>query len=267
MKSFLNFFSEARQTKASTRARQLGLTGDGQGNWVDKAGTIVARTEGGELKFTDKKTSGNEREDAKTVQYKAPEQQVGKKAQVPEEEPSKKSGSEDEEGGSKEREGETVTLVFGRFNPPTVGHLKLLDAAEQVAGDGDLRIYPSRSFDPKKNPLDPNQKTDMMKTVFPDHADNIVNDENVKTIFDALKLADNEGYSDVKIVVGSDRVGEFDNLAQKYNGELYDFENIETISAGERELLSEMLKEARPGIRGRNSQTRIDMLKQPKFRK
>ena len=72
MKSFLNFFSEARQTKASTRARQLGLTGDGQGNWVDKAGTIVARTEGGELRFTDKKTGGKESEDTKTSQYKAP---------------------------------------------------------------------------------------------------------------------------------------------------------------------------------------------------
>ena len=235
MKSFLNFFSEARQTKASTRARQLGLTGDGQGNWVDKAGNIVARTEAGELRFTDKKTGGNEREDTKSAQYKAPEQQVGKKAQVPEEEPSKKTDGEDEEGGSKDREGESVTLVFGRFNPPTIGHLKLLDAAEQVAGDGELRIYPSRSFDAKKNPLDPNQKTDMMKTVFPDHADNIVNDESIKTIFDALKLANNEGFSDVKIVVGSDRVGEFDNLAQKYNGELYDFENIETISAGERD--------------------------------
>jgi hypothetical protein len=235
MKSFLNFFSEARQTKASTRARQLGLTGDGQGNWVDRAGNIVARTEAGELRFSDKKTSGNDKEDTKTAQYKAPEQQVSNKAQTPEEEPSKKSGSEDEEGSSKEREGESVTLVFGRFNPPTIGHLKLLDAAEQVAGDGELRIYPSRSFDAKKNPLDPNQKSDMMKTVFPDHADNIVNDESVKTIFDALKLADGEGFSDVKIVVGSDRVGEFDNLAQKYNGELYDFKSIETISAGERD--------------------------------
>ena len=48
-----------------------------------------------------------------------------------------------------------------------------------------------------------------------------------KTIFDALKLANNDGFSNVKIVVGSDRVAEFDNLAQKYNGKLYDFEEIE----------------------------------------
>jgi len=236
MKSFLNFFSEARQTKASTRAKQLGLTGDGKGNWVDRSGRVVGKTEGGEFLFTDKKQkAGEEETPGRTPKYKTPEQG---KVQRPsaEEEPQARPKGEDEEGKrGGEHEGETITLVFGRFNPPTVGHLKLLDAAEQVSGDGELRIYPSRSFDPKKNPLDPDQKTNMMKKVFPDHAENIVNDESVKTIFDALELANNEGYSDVKIVVGSDRVGEFDNLAQKYNGQLYDFENIETISAGERD--------------------------------
>ena len=45
-----------------------------------------------------------------------------------------------------------------------------------------------------------------------------------------LKFADKEGYSNVQIVVGSDRVVEFDNLAQKYNGDLYDFDEIEVIS-------------------------------------
>ena len=153
----------------------------------------------------------------------------------PEEEPTAKKGGEEEEGEDREKSGETVTLVFGRFNPPTVGHEKLLNGAQQVAADGDLRIYPSRSVDPKKNPLDTNQKTELMKKMFPDHADNIINDESIKTIFDALKVADQDGYSNVKIVVGSDRVAEFDNLAQKYNGNLYDFEEIDTISAGERD--------------------------------
>ena len=153
----------------------------------------------------------------------------------PEEEPTAKKGGEEEEGEDREKSSETVTLVFGRFNPPTVGHEKLLNGAQQVAADGDLRIYPSRSVDPKKNPLDTNQKTELMKKMFPDHADNIINDESIKTIFDALKVADQDGYSNVKIVVGSDRVAEFDNLAQKYNGNLYDFEEIDTISAGERD--------------------------------
>lgn len=236
MKSFLNFFSEARQTKASARAKQLGLTGDGQGNWVDKGGNIVARTEGGQLVFSDKKGGAKEREEVKGQQYKGPEQQVGRKAKAAEEEPREREfedEEESEEGGDKN--GETITLVFGRFNPPTVGHKKLLDAASSISGDGDLKIYPSRSNDPKKNPLEPGAKTELMKKMFPDHEEAIVNDESVKTIFDALELASADGYSNVKIVVGSDRVAEFDNLAQKYNGELYDFEEIETISAGERD--------------------------------
>jgi phosphopantetheine adenylyltransferase len=234
MKSFLNFFSEARQTKASTRAKQLGLTGDGQGNWVDKAGNIVARTEGGELRFTDRKGGAQRQEPGKAVQYKGPEQELGKKVSSPEEEPRQRTSGE-EEGESGDKTGQTLTLVFGRFNPPTVGHKKLLDGAASVAGDGDIRIYPSRSNDPKKNPLEPGQKTELMKKMFPSHADNIINDDSVKTIFNALELANNDGYSNIKIVVGSDRVAEFDNLAQKYNGDLYDFEEIETISAGERD--------------------------------
>ena len=234
MKSFLNFFSEARTTKASARAKQLGLTGDGQGNWVDKAGNIVARTEGGQLVFIDKKDGAKDREDTQTPQYKGPEQQVGQKAKAGDEETRERNKPE-EESESDDKNGQTLTLVFGRFNPPTVGHKKLLDGAKSVAGDGDIRIYPSRSNDPKKNPLEPGQKTELMKKMFPSHSENIVNDESVKTIFDALELANNDGYSNIKIVVGSDRVSEFDNLAQKYNGELYDFEEIETISAGERD--------------------------------
>ena len=83
--------------------------------------------------------------------------------------------------------------------------------------------------------MDPDQKTKLMRKMFPDHSDNIVNDSGVKTIFDALKIASNDGYSNIKIVVGSDRVSEFDSLAQKYNGKLYNFDEIETISAGQRD--------------------------------
>jgi len=234
MKSFFNFFSEARQTKASARAKQLGLTGDGQGNWVDKSGTKVGKTEGGEFVYYGNKGGTKEREDTKTPQYKGSEQQVGQKAKAADEEPRERTKPE-EESETDDKNGQTLTLVFGRFNPPTVGHKKLLDGAKSVAGDGDVRIYPSRSNDPKKNPLEPGQKTELMKKMFPSHSENIINDASVKTIFDALELANNDGYSNIKIVVGSDRVSEFDNLAQKYNGDLYDFEEIETISAGERD--------------------------------
>ena len=107
----------------------------------------------------------------------------------------KKPGEEEIEGGKKEAEGEegedgdksgdTVTLVFGRFNPPTIGHKKLLDEQPKVA-KGDLRIYPSRSQDPKKNPLEPGQKVEVMKKMFPDYSDDIINDADIKSIFDAV---------------------------------------------------------------------------------
>ena len=237
MKSFFNFLSEARSTPASKKAKKLGLTSDGSGGWKDRSGKTVARTVGGELKFSERGTStpttGGGQQPTQQQRQDIPQQ----KRTQPEEEPTARKGGEEEEGEGKggEKEGETVTLVFGRFNPPTVGHEKLLNGAKQVAGNGDLKIYPSRSVDPRKNPLDTNQKTELMKKMFPDYSEDIINDENVKTIFDALKIANKDGYSNVKIVVGSDRVAEFDNLAQKYNGDLYDFEEIDTISAGERD--------------------------------
>lgn len=236
MKSFFRFITEARSTPVSEKAKKLGLVSDGSGGWKDRAGKTVARTVGGELKFTDRGTSSVQSGGGQqpTVQQR---QEVPQQKRASTEEPTERrsGGDDEEEGGDGKKTGENATLVFGRFNPPTVGHKKLLDAALQISGDGDLRIYPSRSVDPKKNPLETGQKTELMKKMFPDHSDNIINDESIKTIFDALKLASNDGFSNVKIVVGSDRVAEFDNLAQKYNGKLYDFEEIETISAGERD--------------------------------
>jgi len=234
MKDFFKFLSEARVTRASEKARKLGLTSDGSGNWVDRGGNVKARTQGGELVFTDRKSTGGQEESGIQRVVKSDDEGASKRSSSEEETP---AGSGEEESGG-DRSGETLTIVFGRFNPPTVGHQKLLDQARSVA-KGDLKIYPSRSFDPKKNPLDPNQKTSLMKQMFPDHADDIINDEGIVTVFDALKSADAEGYSDVQIVVGSDRVSEFDSLAQKYNGKLYDFGNIETISAGERDAEGE----------------------------
>jgi hypothetical protein len=78
-----------------------------------------------------------------------------------------------------------------------------------------------------------------MKKMFPDYADAIIGDENMRNIFDVLKAVAAEGYTDVNIVVGSDRVSEFQNLAQKYNGSLYNFNNIQVISAGERDADAE----------------------------
>ena len=78
-----------------------------------------------------------------------------------------------------------------------------------------------------------------MQKMFPSHADNIVNDPNSKTIFDVLKKAYGDGYSSVNIVVGGDRVKEFDKLSTEYNGKLYNFNKVKTISAGDRDADAE----------------------------
>ena len=96
-------------------------------------------------------------------------------------------------------------------------------------------VYPSHSVDPQKNPLDSETKVLFMKKMFPVHANAIVYDPAVRTILDAMKQADVEGYSSVNIVVGADRQKEFEGLANKYNGQLYNFDAINVISAGERD--------------------------------
>ena len=128
-----------------------------------------------------------------------------------------------------------MTVAFGRFNPPTTGHEKLLNKVKQVAGRGNYEIYPSRSNDPAKNPLDPNTKIGYMQQMFPTHAKHIMNNEKTRTIFDALKGANERGAKSVNIVVGQDRQAEFENLANKYNNKLYKFDRIKVISAGDRD--------------------------------
>jgi len=132
MKSFFNFFSEARKTATSEKARKLGLSSDGKGGWTNSQGDLVARTMNGELVFTDKK-----RPQPQERTTSAPKAQAQAPAPTPTSKPP------EEEGGDKE--GETLTMVFGRFNPPTIGHKKVLDAAAKVAGTGDMVVYPSRS--------------------------------------------------------------------------------------------------------------------------
>jgi len=243
MKSFFNFFTEARTSLASDQAERQGLTGDGHGNWYDKTGKLSAKTKRGRLEFVKDKQPSQKEDDA-PLQPKQQESEPSSEQQPSAEQgeygafadgtprrmpqPTRADGSPKEDLGS-------LTVVFGRFNPPTVGHKKLLDAAKKAAGKGSLKIYPSRSQDPKKNPYDPDEKVDIMKQSFPDHADSIVNDPNSRTIFDVLKQGYGDGYSSVKIVVGGDRVKEFEKLSGDYNGKLYDFSSVETVSAGERD--------------------------------
>ena len=242
MKRFLNFLSEARTSQASQQAERRGLTGDGHGNWYDKEGSLVAKTERGTLKFFDKKqpkaqdeTPGQElaQKEKDDDAFGAPREQ-GDFGSFSDGNPRRMAPPTRADGTPKEDMGQ-ITVAFGRFNPPHAGHQKVFDAAKKAAGKGALRIYPSRSEGKKTDPLDVNTKHDYLSKMFPDHASNIINDPNKKTIFDVLKQAYDDGYSSVKIVAGGKRVKEFDKLAKDYNGKLYDFSNIETVSAGERD--------------------------------
>ena len=239
MKSFSLFLLEAKESQAVMQAKRLGLTGDGHGGWYDKNGEFTAKTVGGKLKFYNqnqvpgeqdppqRRTPANQQPVAtQTQQAPPPEQLASQEQPAPEEEPAV------EDKG-------TLTIAFGRFNPPTTGHEKLLDTVSDIAGKGDYKIYPSRSNDPKKNPLDPDTKISYMRRMYPKHGERIVNDAGSKTIFDVLKQAHADGYSGVNIVVGSDRQAEFEKLASKYNGQLYDFAELNVVSAGERDADSD----------------------------
>ena len=134
-----------------------------------------------------------------------------------------------------------ITFVFGRFNPPTIGHEKLFDVLKKQSRGGNYRIYASHSNDAKKNPLIFKDKIKFLRKMFPKHARNIMADKDVRTVLDiAVKLYD-QGFTKVSMVAGSDRVREFDILLNKYNGKearhgFYNFEGaINIVSAGERD--------------------------------
>jgi len=101
--------------------------------------------------------------------------------------------------------------------------------------EGDYIIVPSRTQDKKKNPLDADTKVSIMRQMYPNHSERIVNDPQNRTIFDVLKKAHMDGYTNVRIVGGGDRVAEFEKLSNNYNGKLYAFDNVEVLSAGDRD--------------------------------
>ena len=245
MKSFLHFITET----ATQQATRLGLEGDGHGGWY-KDGEFVAKTEKGRLKFYNKRQSVGGKDPKQSEKEKnlsspnttAPpeEQQQQQQQAAAEQEPQQQEvQSPDLAAGPPPvpKTKGTLTLAFGRFNPPHAGHQQLMDIAAQSAEaeESDYIIVPSRSQDAKKNPLDADTKVSVMRQMFPQHSERIVNDGANRTIFDVLKKAHNDGYTNVRIVAGQDRVKEFDKLSQNYNGQLYQFDNMEVISSGDRD--------------------------------
>jgi len=256
MKSFLQFITEASATQQATR---LGLQGDGHGGWY-KDGEFVAKTEKGRLKFYNKRQSVGGKDPKQSEKEKnlsspdtqaPPEGQQAPPSQQQELPPEEQQAAPEQEVQSPDlaagpppvpKTKGTLTLAFGRFNPPHAGHQQLMDIAAASAEEeegGEYIIVPSRSQDEKKNPLDADTKVSMMRNLFPQHSERIVNDGANRTIFDVLKKAHNDGFTNVRIVAGQDRVKEFDKLSQNYNGQLYQFDNIEVASSGDRDPDSE----------------------------
>ena len=209
MKKFNAFLIEAQRSFAAKEAEKLKLKHVGYGKYADLSGNVTHMSKDGKLI---KITKQNSQE-------------------------TQQNGGEETEGGEGKVDQGTISITFGRFNPPTIGHEKLLKKVAQEAKGkgGEYRIYPSRTEDPKKNPLDSGTKIRFMRQAYPDHANAIIDNEEMRTIFDVLTGLDADGYSSVNIVVGGDRVSEFNSLATKYNGDLYTFDEIKVSSAGDRD--------------------------------
>lgn len=137
-------------------------------------------------------------------------------------------------------EDKAVYFTFGRMNPPTIGHGKLLDKLAALSGKYPYKVFLSHSQDPSKNPLSYSNKIKHVRKMFPKHARNIMVHKEIKTAMDAVVDLYEQGFRKIVMVVGSDRVTEFETLIMKYNGKearhgFYNFQDIKVVSAGERD--------------------------------
>jgi hypothetical protein len=131
----------------------------------------------------------------------------------------------------------TAVMAFGRMNPPTIGHKKLVDKIKSY--NGDHYVFLSQSQKPKTDPLDFTEKLRYAKFFFPGVT---IGHPEVKTIIQALSKISSLGYKNLIYVAGSDRVQAFEELINKYNNQpdksgniAYAFDNIQVVSAGERD--------------------------------
>ena len=141
---------------------------------------------------------------------------------------------------------ETIVFAFGRFNPPTTGHEKLIQKTASVAGSNPYRIYPSFTQNPKKDPLPHSTKAAYMRKMFKKYAKNIVVDNNAKAAIMIAEKLYKEGYKNLVMIAGSDRVKEFSALLNRYNdapdkkgNQLFKFDYVNVVSDGERDPDSE----------------------------
>lgn len=139
----------------------------------------------------------------------------------------------------KELPNKKVVMAFGRFQPPTTGHLLVVAAVKHIAQkqNADHVIYASRSQDKKSNPLPVDRKVYYLKRMFPG-ANFVGANEHVRTFMEAAKDL-NKKYKNLVMIAGSDRVPEYKKLLEKYNGKEFHYDTIEVVSAGERDPDSE----------------------------
>ena len=135
---------------------------------------------------------------------------------------------------------ETAAFTIGRFNPPTIGHEKVITSLVKKSGGNSTYIFPTHSQDSARNPLPHALKIAYMRKMFPKYKNNILVDK-ARNVFEIANTLYNKGHTSVICVVGSDRVKEFETLLNKYNGVegkkhgFYKFDSIKVISAGQRD--------------------------------
>jgi hypothetical protein len=147
-----------------------------------------------------------------------------------------------------EQQTRPVTVCFGRMNPPTLGHKQLLDTVASAAKGGDFYIFATKTHKLSDNPLPYDVKYKFLTEMFPEYADKIVYNPELKTIMQVAQWLYDQGYTELNFVAGSDRIPEFEKLLKTYNGKgqpgdkgYYIFTNINMISAGERDADAEGL--------------------------
>ena len=136
---------------------------------------------------------------------------------------------------------ETAVFGFGRFNPSTIGHEAVIEKIASVAIGNPFFIYPSHTTGPK-DPLNHSLKIAWMRKMFPKYKKNIIVDNKAKTVINIAEKLYKDGYKNLILVAGSDRVKEFSTLLQRYNdapdkkgNQLFKFDSVKVVSAGERD--------------------------------
>lgn len=141
-------------------------------------------------------------------------------------------------------EGKTAVIAYGRYNPPTEGHQKLIDKVAEIALDrgADAFISPSHTQDSKKNPLSFNEKEEILRQM----SREVYITDKGKTLILLLQFLQEQGYTKIIHVAGSDRIPEFQGLVEAYNGKPdkkgvipFSFKDYIFISAGDRDPDSE----------------------------